>query len=386
MAGRALRGAAPPAPGGERRAALGLLLQVLLGWGSAQQPGSCPAPCECSEAARTVKCVNRNLTAVPPDLPPYTRLLFLTGNRLASLPPGAFLSLPQLSLLNLSGSHLQQVEAGAFASLPSLRQLDLSGNALARLSPEAFGNASSPLQELNLSNSLSNQSVVPALAELLGWGVLGNLSRLELADNRLISLPAGMFSSLPSLQHLDLRNNSLVSLQAVAFLSLPQLQSLDLSHNSLKCLKNATIAQFRSLPALRRISLGHNTWVCDCCIEHLVSWLKESDQVEGKGALKCSYPDKMQDKALVKTNSSDLDCSVPVDIQSQLQTSYVFLGIVLALIGAIFLLVLYLNRKGIKKWMYNIRDACRDHMEGYHYRYEMNADPRLTNLSSSSDV
>uniref|UniRef100_A0A8C3XQV1 Uncharacterized protein n=1 Tax=Chelydra serpentina TaxID=8475 RepID=A0A8C3XQV1_CHESE len=176
------------APRGSRRAALGLLLQVLLGWGSAQQPGSCPAPCECSEAARTVKCVNRNLTAVPPDLPPYTRLLFLTGNRLASLPPGALLSL---------------------------------------------------------------------------------------------------------------------------------------------------------LPALRRISLGHNTWVCDCCIEHLVSWLKESDQVEGKGALKCSYPDKMQDKALVKTNSSDLDCSVPVDIQSQLQTSYVFLGIVLALIGAIFLLVLF---------------------------------------------
>ncbi|KFM09829.1 Trophoblast glycoprotein, partial [Struthio camelus australis] len=54
--------------------------------------------------------------------------------------------------------------------------------------------------------------------------------------------------------------------------------------------------------------------------------------------------------------------------------------------GAIFLLVLYLNRKGIKKWMHNIRDACRDHMEGYHYRYEINADPRLTNLSSNSDV
>ncbi|KAH1172694.1 trophoblast glycoprotein [Mauremys mutica] len=390
MAGRALRGAAPPAPGGERRAALGrlLLLQVLLGWGSAQQPGSCPAPCECSEAARTVKCVNRNLTAVPSDLPSYARLLFLTGNRLASLPAGAFLSppLPQLSLLNLSGSHLEQVEAGAFASLPSLRQLDLSGNALARLSPEAFGNASSPLEELNLSNSLSNQSAVAALAELLGSGVLGNLSRLELADNRLLSLPPGMFSSLPSLQHLDLRNNSLVSLWATTFHSLAQLQSLDLSHNSLKCLKNATIAQLRSRPALRRISLGHNTWVCDCCIEHLVSWLKESEQVEGKGTLKCSYPDKMRDKPLVKTNSSDLDCSVRVDIQSQLQTSYVFLGIVLALIGAIFLLVLYLNRKGIKKWMYNIRDACRDHMEGYHYRYEMNADPRLTNLSSSSDV
>ncbi|XP_074847075.1 trophoblast glycoprotein [Carettochelys insculpta] len=377
---RAVRGAAP--------AALGLVLQVLLGWGSAQQPGSCPAPCECSEASRTVKCVNRNLTAVPRDLPPNAQLLFLTGNRLGSLPPGAFLwpPLPELSLLNLSGSHLQQVEAGALAGLPSLRQLDLSGNALAWLSPEAFGNASSPLEELNLSSSFSNQSLVPDLAELLGHRVLGNLSRLELADNRLFSLPQGMFSALPSLQHLDLRNNSLVSLQPDAFHSLARLQSLDLSHNSLKCLKNATVAQLRSLPALRRVSLGYNPWDCNCCIEGLVSWLKESDQVEGKEALKCSYPEKMQDKALVKTSLSDLACYAPESIESQLQTSYVFLGVVLAVIGAIFLLVLYLNRKGIKKWMYNIRDACRDHMEGYHYRYEINADPRLTNLSSSSEV
>ncbi|XP_067388741.1 trophoblast glycoprotein [Emydura macquarii macquarii] len=388
MAGRALRGAAPLAPGGERRAALGLLLQVLLGWGSAQEPVSCPAPCECSVTARTVKCVNGNLTAVPRDLPPDTRLLFLTGNRLARLPPGAFLSppLPELGLLNLSGSHLQQVEAGAFASLPSLRQLDLSSNTLARLSPEAFGNASSPLEALNLSHSLSNQSLGPELAQLLGWGALSNLSRLELADNGLLYLPTGMFTSLPSLQHLDLRNNSLVALEAGAFQSLAQLQSLDLSHNSLTCLTNATVAQFRALPRLHRISLGHNTWVCNCCLQHLVSWLKESDQVEGKGALKCSYPDNMRDKLLMKTNSSHLNCSVSVDFQSQLQTSYVFLGIVLALIGAIFLLVLYLNRKGIKKWMYNIRDACRDHMEGYHYRYEINVDPRLTNLSSSSEV
>nr|XP_009506266.1 PREDICTED: trophoblast glycoprotein-like [Phalacrocorax carbo] len=191
---------------------------------------------------------------------------------------------------------------------------------------------------------------------MLQSGALRNLSRLELADNGLLLLPAGMFTALPALRQL----------------------SLNLSDNSLSVLRNSTLAQFRGLPALR--------WVCDCAIEDLVAWLKESDQVEGKEALTCAYPDKMLGKALLKINGSDLNCSVPVDLPSQLQTSYVFLGIVLALIGAIFLLVLYLNRKGIKKWMHNIRDACRDHMEGYHYRYEINADPRLTNLSSNSDV
>ncbi|NWS56762.1 TPBG protein, partial [Chunga burmeisteri] len=351
-------------------------------------PESCPDLCECSEVAKTVKCVNRNLTAVPPDLPPYVRNLFITGNRLAPLPAGAFPAqrLPDLSALNLSGNHLEGVEAGALAALPALRQLDLSGNPLVSFSPQAFGEGGSPLEELALRGALRDHGVVLSLAAMLQSGALRNLSRLELADNGLVLLPVGMFTALPALRQLDLSNNSLVGLRNVSFQGLGQLQSLNLSDNSLSMLRNGTLAQFRSLPALRHISLGRNTWVCDCAIEDLVAWLKESDQVEDKEALTCAYPDKMLGKALLKISSSDLNCSVPIDLPSQLQTSYVFLGIVLALIGAIFLLVLYLNRKGIKKWMHNIRDACRDHMEGYHYRYEINADPRLTNLSSNSDV
>ncbi|NXN33091.1 TPBG protein, partial [Nycticryphes semicollaris] len=353
-----------------------------------QPPDSCQTLCRCLEAVKTVKCVDGNLTAVPSDLPPYVRTLLITGSRLARLPAGAFPAqrLPHLSALNLSDNHLRAVEAGALATLPALRQLDLSGNPLVSLSPLAFGEGGSPLEELALRGALRDQGVLLSLAAMLQSGTLRNLSRLELADNGLLLLPAGMFTALPSLRQLDLSNNSLVGLWNVSFQGLGQLQSLDLSGNSLSVLRNGTLSQFRSLPALRRIALGRNTWVCDCAIEDLVAWLKESDQVEGKEALTCSYPEKMLGKALLKMDSSDLDCSVPVDLPSQLQTSYVFLGIVLALIGAIFLLVLYLNRKGIKKWMHNIRDACRDHMEGYHYRYEINADPRLTNLSSNSDV
>ncbi|NWW53640.1 TPBG protein, partial [Pedionomus torquatus] len=362
---------------------------LLLGCVRAQQPPDpCQTLCRCPEAAETVKCGDWNLTAVPADLPPFIRTLFITGSRLARLPAGAFPArrLPLLSTLNLSHNHLRTVEAGALASLPALRRLDLSDNPLVSISPLAFGEGISPLEELVLRGSLRDQGGFLSLAALLQSGTLRNLSRLELADNGLLLLPAGIFASLPALRQLDLSNNSLVGLRNVSFQGLGQLQSLDLSGNSLGVLRNATLAQFRSLPALRRIALGHNTWVCDCAVEDLVAWLKESDQVEGKEALTCAYPEKMLGKALLKIDSSDLDCSVPVDLPSQLQTSYVFLGIVLALIGAIFLLVLYLNRKGIKKWMHNIRDACRDHMEGYHYRYEINADPRLTNLSSNSDV
>ncbi|XP_066465920.1 trophoblast glycoprotein [Tiliqua scincoides] len=390
MLGCSLWGSAPQTPTGERRGAgwaeLLLLLPALSGWALAQQSVSCPEACECSEAARTVKCINKNLTEVPQDLPHYVQNLFLTGNNISSLLPGAFLlpePLLELSHLNLKGNHLEGVEPHALAGLPSLKQLDLSDNSLVLLSPVALGNTSSPLEELNLSNSLQNHRFVSFVANLLQQGNLPNLKRLDLSNNHLLYLPGHMFSSLPSLQHLDLHNNSLVSLHNVSFQGLRQLQSLNLSDNSLKYLRNSTLLQLRGLTT---ISLGHNTWACDCNIEDLVTWLKESSQVEAKEALKCSSPDQLQNSSLVKIDISDLNCSEQTDSQAQLQTSYVFLGIVLALIGAIFLLVLYLNRKGIKKWMYNIRDACRDHMEGYHYRYEINADPRLTHLSSNSDV
>uniref|UniRef100_A0A8D0FP43 Trophoblast glycoprotein n=1 Tax=Strix occidentalis caurina TaxID=311401 RepID=A0A8D0FP43_STROC len=295
---------------------LGLLLHVLLGCGSSRQPGACPAPCECSEPAKTVKCVSKNLTAVPPDLPPYVRTLFLTGNRLARLPAGAFPArrLPDLSALNLSGNHLRAVEAGALAALPALRQLDLSGNPLVSLSPQAFGEGGSPLEELALRGALRDHGVLLSLATMLQSGALRNLSRLELADNGLLLLPAGMFTALLALRQLDLGNSSLVGLRNVSFQGLGQLQSLNVSDSSLGVLRNGTLAQFRGLPALRRVGLGHNAWVCDCTVEDLVAWLKESDQAEGKEALTCTYPDKTLGKALLKINGSNLNCSVPVDL------------------------------------------------------------------------
>ncbi|KAG8516088.1 Trophoblast glycoprotein [Galemys pyrenaicus] len=365
-------------------------------------PGHCPPACECSEAARTVKCVNRNLTEVPADLPHYVRNLFLTGNQLTALPSGAFARQPPLSelaALNLSGSRLQDVREYAFEHLPSLRQLDLSYNPLTNLSSHAFlginssNNASildpSPLEELYLNHIVppeeqEKRSFEGVVAEALRAGqALRGLQRLELASNHFLYLPRDVLAQLPNLRHLDLRNNSLVSLTYVSFRNLIHLEDLHLEDNALKVLHNGTLAELQGLPHVR-VFMDSNPWVCDCQMADMVAWLKETEIVKGKARLTCAFPEKMRNRVLLELNSSDLDCD-PI-LPPSLQTSYVFLGIVLALIGAIFLLVLYLNRKGIKKWMHNIRDACRDHMEGYHYRYEINADPRLTNLSSNSDV
>ncbi|XP_030054932.1 trophoblast glycoprotein [Microcaecilia unicolor] len=380
--------------GGRTAAAVGtlwLLLAAHLPGSVCPQPEStppppavCPPACECSKGARTVKCVNANLTEVPRELPLYVRSLFITGNSIASLPAGAFpKALRELSALNLSGNGVTSVESEAFAQLPALRLLDLSRNNISYFSPDAFG-ASSPLTELVLSNSHYNASVVSQVGQALAGGALGNLTHLDLARNQLLYLPEDAFGALPALLHLDLRDNSLLALRAGVFRHLPRLRSLDLSDNALRRLRDGTLRDLH--PPQLALNLANNSWLCDCQLNDLLDWLRgNGSALAGRDELLCWDPESLRGRRLVDLPDSLLVCSEPDDL-SGLQTSYVFLGIVLALIGVIFLLVLYLNRKGIKKWMHNIRDACRDHMEGYHYRYEITADPRLTHVSSTSDV
>ncbi|KAM5164730.1 trophoblast glycoprotein [Mantella aurantiaca] len=382
-----------PGLGGNGESMKGSLLLVLIlmnalacVWSQSEQ--LCPTFCECSEAARTVKCVNKNLNEVPKNLPSYVTNLFITRNNIDSLQEGTFNQiLPNLSNLSLSSNHLQELGKLVFKNLPSLRQLDLSSNELDSVSSLLFQvgpSLSSPLVELSLSNCLYNSSMITLLADALQYGRLSNLQKLDMSGNNLLYVPDGIFSSMPNLKHLDLSNNSLLNFQDGVFANLSNLQTLDLRHNSLKYLKNTTLLEFSSHQGLT-VLLDDNSWVCDCSIEPLFNWLKETTAVKNSSSLVCSYPEKMSDTQVIALKIPELDCP-PYIPDTSLQTSYVFLGMVLALIGVIFLLVLYLNRKGIKKWIYNIRDACRDHMEGYHYRYEINADPRLTNLSTNSDV
>ncbi|XP_067281447.1 trophoblast glycoprotein a [Pseudorasbora parva] len=360
----------------------GLLCAALSAGGSV-----CPAGCECSEAALTVKCVSKDLRHIPTGIPSYTRNLFIIGNNISQIGPESFQALDNVTNLSLSNNRISEVKSHTFSSLRSLRSLDLSNNQLAIIHPEAFTVQSRMLRELNLSRALYNHSSVIDLATSLRWSTLSDLLGLDLSSNGLVYLPPGIFYHLVGLRRLQLANNSIVSIHNGTFTGLDHLQELDLTHNALRTLRVEALKELEQLRSVR-IHLAENPYTCTCDIEPFSAWLNGSRvRIEDVEHLTCAFPIALRNTSLLTVGELELGCHKEGESDNlALQTSYVFLGLVLGFVGLMFLFVLYLNRKGIKKRINDMRDACREVWEGYHYRYEIDSDPRLSQFSTTADV
>lgn len=279
------------------------------------------------------------------------------------------------------------LDSHSFSALLNLHFLDLSGNRLTLIHPEALSIPASPLQELNLSRSLYNSTSLTDLTTALRWGGLRCLLRLDLSGNQLTLLPPGMFSHLPSLQQLFLANNSLVAIYSGTFSGVNLLQMLDLTGNVFTTFRTDALQELERLGNVQ-ILLGENPYDCSCEIQNFMAWLNNSRAQVDVDALRCASPKELSNTQLWGISSLAIGCVVPVQAEAAdltLQTSYVFLGLVLGFVGMVFLFVLYLNRHGMKKWIIEMRDACRDVMEGYHYRFEIDSDPRLGHISVQND-
>lgn len=313
---------------------------------------ACPSSCICAKESETVTCRDGGDTEVPGDIPKWTSTMVLKGRNISTLQREAFAtngSELQITTLSLSYNGIRAIEPYAFLGLPRLHLLDLSHNQLESISDRAF-HGLPELRSLYLNYSI----LPPATAQLsnaLSAQSLRNLHRLELAGNRLKTIP---------LMRLDIYN----------------LYALVLVNNSIETLGRENVTNLYQQRRIR-VYLSLNPFRCNCELEAFYYWLKNSSQCPDAGRLLCSEPEAKRGSPVEKLRVEDVDC-----MNENLEAvSYVFLGIVLALIGVVFLMVLYLNRGGIKRWLNNIREACRDQMEVYHYRYEQDSDPRLANVA-----
>uniref|UniRef100_A0A3B3DE24 Trophoblast glycoprotein 1a n=1 Tax=Oryzias melastigma TaxID=30732 RepID=A0A3B3DE24_ORYME len=346
----------------------------------------CPLSCECFAVTSSVKCVSKSLLTVPKNIPGYARTLIFTGNHLHQIGPDSFTELKNVTNIILSNNRITELASHTFSDLTNLRFLDLSANQLALIHPEALSIPDSPLQELNLSRALHNFTALTDLTTALRWGGLWGLLRLDLSGNNLALLPPGMFSYVPSLQQLLLSNNSLLAVYSGTFSGMAHLELLDLTHNAFKTFRADGLQELDRL-GNTKILLGNNPYTCTCEIHEFVTWLNKSRAQVDVEAIRCSSPEDFDNSLLRGLTVQAVGCVAPVlpEVTNiTLPTSYVFLGLVLGLVGMVFLFVVYLNRNGMKKWIIDTRDACRDVLEGYHYRYEIDSDPRLGHITDIS--
>ncbi len=288
---------------------------------------------------------------LPLEVPRSTQKLTLYRYNISVLTERAFSANGtdmDLRALSMQNNNIQVIESCAFCGLPRLVSLDLSHNRLRVVSPGAFYGLEQ-LRNLNLSNALMTLGA-GRLPVALSTDSLCNLQRLDLSGNCLKVIPLSGFGNL-------------------------NLTTLILTNNAIGTLDKEHLTKFNDFAEIR-IYLSLNPFDCKCDkVKDFYDWLKNSSQCADSNSLRCALPEKKNNTLVNDLEKRDIEC------QNLDARSYVLLGIVLALIGVVFLMVLYLNRRGIKKWLNNIREACRDQMEVYHYRYEQDSDPRLANVA-----
>nr|BAI66957.1 variable lymphocyte receptor B [Eptatretus burgeri] len=135
---------------------------------------ACPSRCSCS--GTEVNCWNKGLTSVPSGIPSSATKLWLSSNKLQSLPSGVFDKLTQLTKLYLNSNQLQSLPSGVFDKQTQLTVLGLGTNQLHSLPNGVFDK-------------------------------LTQLKELALYTNQLKSVPDGIFDRLTSLQKIWLYSN-----------------------------------------------------------------------------------------------------------------------------------------------------------------------------------
>jgi Leucine-rich repeat (LRR) protein len=195
------------------------------------------------------------------------RVLYARHSGVKTFPSSLLEHLRSLERLDLSENELVTVPAALLYALPRLWSLNLARNAIGDLhttehranlsvqaqhepDPVSGVKPTSPLQWLSLSDNR-----LPCVPDACRNSVFPRLRYLNLAGNRISSLPKWLSKSFPALEVLILSRNELQTLNIESLRGLQNLRQLCLDHNRLESLP---VDLFIELGALQRLELEGN--------------------------------------------------------------------------------------------------------------------------------
>ena len=293
-------------------------------------PAQCPKLCVCrlENSAKRVYCDIRNkqdLTAVPANFPVDSEFISLGGNRISTIPVGAFSNLRQLRYLNLPSNGLHSLPMNVFRGLRSLETLNLANNRLNILPSGLFKGLSS------LRNLYLDGNVIENLPNDFFVG-LTSLKRLFLHRNKLQTFPERALGFRLEFRDLRINHNKLTTITPATLRNYTSLVTLTLSHNAIRQVHNgsfnqmATLKQlklndnnistlprglFRGMKSLSLLSLYNNPFECTCGLKWLKHWIlrnKRTVTVFHSDRIICHGPLRLRDKALITVKDEEFGC------------------------------------------------------------------------------
>ncbi|KAJ8393824.1 hypothetical protein AAFF_G00055530, partial [Aldrovandia affinis] len=250
--------------------------------------GSCVTLCTCKEKEGVLhlSCEERNITKITqiqlPSALPFN--LNLYKNNIVELQAEDLEGFRNAVSLNLGSNSIQELEPGVFSALSSLKRLHINSNFLVTLKEDTFHGLVN-LEYLQADTNFIHVVEPGAFSKLI------RLKVLILNDNSIEFLPDNLFRFLP-LTHLDLRGNRLQSLPYVGFLE--------------------------HLGRIMEFLLEDNSWVCDCEILPLKTWIESMRGQSSIGEVVCSGPPHLEGSLLSKVKRevlcpsySDMDLGEP---------------------------------------------------------------------------
>ncbi|XP_014275974.1 leucine-rich repeat-containing protein 4C [Halyomorpha halys] len=193
----------------------------------------CPYYCQClvSKHLRHVQCIGKGLISVDLNVPHSVQWLQLSNNLIYELEDNIFetLGLRHIIELNLDKNAIQSVGLNTFSGLKKLKAVDLSDNRLHSIPSGVFQKIPSLIIVFLQGNPLNHlKSTEPFL-------ISSSIQILNISYCRIRHIPELALSSLPSLVKLNISSNHIENIDYFSYRDLMYLEEIDLSNNKIIC-------------------------------------------------------------------------------------------------------------------------------------------------------
>ncbi|XP_070580942.1 toll-like receptor 3 [Ptychodera flava] len=199
---------------------------------------------KCTVRGYTFDCSHMRLYKVPTNIPVWTKTLILSHNSIPILTGTCFQQLPNLEYLDMSYNSVARIDQDTFRTNQKLRTILLPHNEVTKATlPYGVFNPLHNLTELNLAFNRMKTIPEDMLINTL------QLKNLNLAGNQLQSVNLGKDLNLSHLKKLNISHNILAGLREGYFTALKgaSLSVLDLSYNRITDIENGTFLSVKSI-------------------------------------------------------------------------------------------------------------------------------------------